>query len=62
MIASGTVNNIKYIISIDNNQKKDIHIIKSFYGLLDIRYKSIEVLKKAIDEKIINKINFKISL
>jgi len=56
MIASGTINNIKYIISIDNKQDKDIHIVNGFYGLLDIRYKSIEILKKAIDKKILNKI------
>ena len=57
MIASGIIKDIKYIISINKNQDKDIHIIKGFYGLLDVRYKSIDILKKSIDKKILKQIN-----
>ena len=57
MIASGIVSDIKYIISINKNQNKDIHIVRGFYGLLDVRYKSIDILKKSLNKKILKQIN-----
>jgi len=42
----------KFIITIDSSIKKDIHITKGFYGLLDIRYKSQDIMDKNINHAI----------
>ena len=42
----------KFIITIDSSIKKDIHIIKGFHGLLDIRYKSQDIMDKNINHAI----------
>ena len=42
----------KFIISIDSSIKKDIHITKGFYGLLDIRYKTKDIMNKNINHAI----------
>lgn len=44
--------NTKFIISIDNTIDKDISIIKGFYGLLDIKYKSIDIMNKNLNHAI----------
>tara|TARA_R110002051_G_C8348084_1_gene439620 strand:- start:238 stop:420 length:183 start_codon:yes stop_codon:yes gene_type:complete len=53
MKATGIFNKVKYIISVDEKQNNDIHITKGFYGLLDVRYKSIEILKNTLDKRIL---------
>ena len=42
----------KFIITIDSSIKKDIHITKGFYGLLDITYKSQDIMNKNINHAI----------
>jgi hypothetical protein len=50
----GSYLNTKFIISINTKQDKDINIIKGFYGLLDISYKSKEVMNNNLNH-VINK-------
>ena len=56
MLTSGVYNKTKYIISIDASQKKDVHIIKSFYGLLDVRYKNVNAMNKNLNKNILKTI------
>ena len=57
IVICNTYKNTKFIIKIDAKIKTDINILKSFYGLLEVTYKSKEVMNECLNKNILKLIN-----